>query len=182
MAQPHVVETVAVSRLEIDGSSRYLGSFTSAVEYTAGDTELRIHQVLIEVADEVLWTRLREGDANGNGVFGGDFGPYAIIWPGDPERSYLLARVRGAFPSHPMMPMANQPLASDELLALACWIDGLVPVHKARGPVHSEGSPNEVSVRPIVWQTESNRLLWATSGNDTKRPLSSAPPAPPASR
>ncbi len=125
MADASVPETLGLTRIELDGSSRYLGAFVTAVTYEAGDPQVRIPGVLVGDADEVLFAQLRGGDPNRNGTFGGDHEPYAMVWPGMPERSYLLARVAGRFAGVLPMPVANAPLRDDELAALSCWIEGL---------------------------------------------------------
>ncbi len=71
-----------------------------------------------------------EGDPNGNGTFGAREGdPVALLVPGDPETSYLIARVRGTMEGEVVpgtrMPLANQPLTNAEMLGLYCFIEGL---------------------------------------------------------
>jgi hypothetical protein len=68
--------------------------------------------------------QLQPGDPNANGVYGGTADPYRLIVPGDPTRSYLLQRLQGNVPGSPM-PLANEPLSSAEIIALACWIEGV---------------------------------------------------------
>lgn len=71
-----------------------------------------------------------EGDPNMNGVFGARVDdPVALLVPGAPETSYLIARVRGVMEGSAVpgtrMPLANQPLSNTELLALYCFVEGL---------------------------------------------------------
>ncbi len=79
---------------------------------------------------------IEQGDLNRNGVFGarpdeeGNMtGPVQMIVPGDPETSYLVARMRGHMEGEPVpgtrMPLANQPLDVPEMIALFCFIEGL---------------------------------------------------------
>ena len=64
------------------------------------------------------------GDANRNGVFGGELGG-RIIRPGDPARSYLLHRLTDP-EAGPLMPRANCCFWSKAALrALWCWVEGL---------------------------------------------------------
>ncbi|HEY0095245.1 MAG TPA: hypothetical protein VGB96_13015 [Archangium sp.] len=78
-----------------------------------------------------------QGDQNRNGVFGarvvGNTVP--LIKPGNPEESYLVARLRGYMAKgaeqEPVpgtrMPLANQPPSVPDMLALMCFIKGLDP-------------------------------------------------------
>ena len=125
MADTSIPETIGVTRAELDGSTTYLGAFVTGATYTAGEPQVRIPAVLVRAADDELFASLRGGDPNRNGTFGGDHEPYAMVWPGAPERSYLLARVAGQYANSPPMPLANQPLTDDELAAISCWIEGL---------------------------------------------------------
>lgn len=63
------------------------------------------------------------GDPNGNGVFGAEDG-WALITPGQLDKSYLWARVTGTVPGT-RMPLGNQPLSNPEYVAIACWIETL---------------------------------------------------------
>lgn len=71
-----------------------------------------------------------QGDMNRNGVFGArDTTQLHLLAAGDPERSYLVGRVRGELKGEKIpgtrMPLANQPLSVPEMLALYCFIEGL---------------------------------------------------------
>jgi hypothetical protein len=66
------------------------------------------------------------GDPNRNGIFGAEGQKFQLIAPGDPSTSYLLGRLQATVPGTPM-PLANQPLSTAEMLAVACWIEGLTP-------------------------------------------------------
>jgi hypothetical protein len=64
------------------------------------------------------------GDANRNGIYGGELGG-RIIRPGDPARSYLLRRLTDP-EAGPLMPRANCCFWSKSALrALWCWVEGL---------------------------------------------------------
>jgi hypothetical protein len=77
----------------------------------------------------LLQTGVTQGDMNRNGVFGArEAEPLHLLQPGDPERSYLIGRVRGQLKGTPIpgtrMPLANQPLSVAEMLGLYCFIEG----------------------------------------------------------
>lgn len=80
-----------------------------------------------------------QGDLNRNGVYGArESKPLQMIEPGNPEDSYLIARLRGRIGDTIVpgsrMPLANQPLDIADMLALFCFVEGLKPT--------SEGAPN----------------------------------------
>lgn len=73
-----------------------------------------------------------QGDLNNNGVFGARASkPLQMLEPGNPESSYLIARLRGRLRQDIVpgsrMPLANQPLDISEMLALFCFVEGLKP-------------------------------------------------------
>jgi hypothetical protein len=72
---------------------------------------------------------LVQGDGNRNGVFGAEvYEPAALLEPGFPEISYLIARMRGEMHGEPVpgsrMPLANQPFTIPEMLAFFCLVEG----------------------------------------------------------
>jgi len=68
----------------------------------------------------------REGDPNGNGVYGAGLGGGLVV-PGHPERSYLMRRLIDPA-AGPLMPRANCcTWTKQSLRALHCWIAGLSP-------------------------------------------------------
>lgn len=78
---------------------------------------------------ELLSVGVIEGDPNRNEVFGGRQGePVHLLEPGDPESSYLIARLRGVMLGEDIpgsrMPLANPPLTIAEMLALFCLVEG----------------------------------------------------------
>lgn len=78
----------------------------------------------------LLQAGLRQGDGNRNGVFGADVDPIvSLLNPGLPEESYLVGRLLGTMKGVPVpgtrMPLANLPPTTPEMLALACFIEGL---------------------------------------------------------
>lgn len=78
---------------------------------------------------------VRVGDPNRNGVFGDELGG-RIIRPGDPTRSYLLARLLDP-DAGPLMPRANCcQWSKPAVRALYCWIEGLAgDGHNALSPI-----------------------------------------------
>ncbi len=98
--------------------------------------EVRDYQVA-EV-EELLRIGIEQGDLNRNGIYGARpdedgqvHGPVAMIEPGDPETSYMVARMRGHMRGEPVpgsrMPLANPPFSVAEMVALFCFIEGLEP-------------------------------------------------------
>lgn len=68
-------------------------------------------------------------DPNENGIFGAQSGESVqMLEAGAPEKSYLIARVRGEMHGKKIpgsrMPLANQPLTISEMLALYCFVEG----------------------------------------------------------
>jgi hypothetical protein len=69
---------------------------------------------------------IRVGDPNRNGTFGGEL-EGKLIKPGDPARSYLIARLTDPA-AGPLMPRANCcSWSKPALRALYCWVEGLKP-------------------------------------------------------
>lgn len=82
---------------------------------------------------ELLSVGIIQGDLNRNGIYGArESRPLQMIEPGDPESSYLIARLRGRIHDEVVpgsrMPLANQPLDISEMLALFCFVEGLKPL------------------------------------------------------
>jgi len=90
--------------------------------------EVRNYQV--EQVQDVLSVGIVEGDANHNGTFGAKVydEPAMLLEPGDPEGSYLIARLRGEMHGEEVpgsrMPLANKPFSIPEMLALFCLVEG----------------------------------------------------------
>ena len=90
----------------------------------------RVRNYQSTTVQQLLAVGIVEGDRNRNGVFGARSGdPVALIEPGNPEESYLIARLRGLMLDETVpgsrMPLANQPLSISEMLALYCFVEGL---------------------------------------------------------
>lgn len=90
----------------------------------------------IDQVNALLASGVEQGDLNRNGIFGAApdeegnvLGPVALIEPGDPETSYLVARLRGHMQGVEVpgtrMPLANPPFSVAEMLAMFCFIEGL---------------------------------------------------------
>lgn len=89
-----------------------------------------VRRFQIDTINNLMSVGIVQGDLNRNGVFGASQArPHSLIEPGDPERSYILGRMRGTMEGEPVvgsrMPLANQPLTIPEMLALFCFIEGL---------------------------------------------------------
>lgn len=125
MLDPSAPEGIRLSRASKQGTI-VVGELLGRVVYEPGSMALRIVDVATLTLEEraLIEDELQPGDPNENGVFGGTADPYRLIVPGDPTRSYLLQRLQGNVPGSPM-PLANEPLSSAEIIALACWIEGV---------------------------------------------------------
>lgn len=89
-----------------------------------------------EDVGELIGAGVEQGDLNRNGVFGARanadgevLGSVALIEPGSPETSYLVARMRGHMEGQTVpgsrMPLANPPFSVAEMIAMFCFIEGL---------------------------------------------------------
>lgn len=90
--------------------------------------EVRDYQV--DNVNELLSVGIEQGDLNRNGVYGArETADAKLLDPGSPETSYLIARLRGKMEGERVpgtrMPLANQPLSVEEMLALYCFVEGL---------------------------------------------------------
>lgn len=124
MAVPGAFESIVIER-QTGGGMLTVGEIELAASYAAGMTSLQINGYadLPSEAKTLLETDIQPGDPNRDGVFGADEDPFRLLLPGDPWKSYLLQRLQGNVPGSPM-PLANQPLSSAEIIAIACWIEG----------------------------------------------------------
>lgn len=112
-----------------------VGDFTYA-SYTTlwwvlpGRTHIigRVQQGQSDQVQDLLSVGIVEGDANRNGIAGArESDPVHMLSAGDPENSYLIARLRGTMSGIDVpgsrMPLANQPLSISEMLALFCLVE-----------------------------------------------------------
>lgn len=97
----------------------------------------RVRNYQLSAVNELLSVGIIQGDLNRNGIFGArvETGtPVAEIVPGNPERSYIIGRMRGVMLGENVpgtrMPLANTPFSVDEMLAFYCFIEGLPDVDK----------------------------------------------------
>jgi len=142
-----LAEPLSTERSELWSSGRFIRTFVDAqgliedlvyATYTTrwfvldGGRHLfgEVAEWQIDDVSHLLEVGVVEGDPNGNGVFGSREGDaVALLVPGDPETSYLVARIRGTMEGEAVpgtrMPLANQPLSNAEMLALYCFIEGL---------------------------------------------------------
>lgn len=125
MLDPTIREGIRLSRTSKQGTVE-VGALVGRVFYNQGESIVRIDDPAALTPEEraLVEDDLVPGDPNQDGVFGGSADPFALIVPGDPRRSYLLQRLQGSVPGSPM-PLANEPLRAAEVVALACWIEGL---------------------------------------------------------
>lgn len=84
-----------------------------------------------DTVTELETVGIRQGDFNRDGVYGArdSSGTVPMIAAGDPESSYLIARIRGEMHGEDVpgsrMPLANPPLTIPDMLGLYCFIEGL---------------------------------------------------------
>jgi hypothetical protein len=90
----------------------------------------------VDAVNALMSVGIEQGDLNRNGIFGarpdadGNIrGPVSLIEPGDPETSYLVARLRGHMQGEMVpgtrMPLANPPFSVAEMIALFCFIESI---------------------------------------------------------
>lgn len=168
-----LAEPIATDRRELWTEGRFIRTFVNDaglvqdIAYQSFGTRWWVISDGTELVGEVNeWqadaiTRLLdvgvvEGDPNMNGVYGARVGdPVAMIVPGDPETSYLVARVRGLMEGAEVpgtrMPLANQPLSTSEMLALFCFIEGL----PGGAPARLDGA---IDFRDCSYSADPSRL------------------------
>ena len=123
MLDPAAYESISFARATNDGMLT-VGQISAAAFWVPGTDVVVIEGALIGPAERTLLEAgLQQGDLNRDGVFGASEDPYRMLVPGDPWKSYLLQRIQGNVPGSPM-PLANQPLSSAEIIAIACWVEG----------------------------------------------------------
>ncbi len=125
---------------EVDGKVEKLGYETFSTNwYKIGDGRHIVGEIpdyRVDRVNALLAAGVEQGDLNRNGVFGAApdedgnvHGPVPLIQPGDPETSYLVARLRGHMQGEDVpgtrMPLANPPFSVAEMLAMFCFIEGL---------------------------------------------------------
>lgn len=124
MAVGGTPESAVVERM-IGGQMQTVGSLDAVLTYApGGNTITVVNSESFENDASLLETDVSYGDPNRDGIYGASMDqPMLEIAPGDPWNSYLLQRLQGNVPGSPM-PLANQPLAASEIVAIACWIEG----------------------------------------------------------
>lgn len=117
--------------------------------------------------EALLEVGLVQGDHNRNGVLGArlESSHIAMIKPGYPEESYLVARMFGTMGSDLIpgsrMPLANEPLTNAEMLALFCFIEQLPQDGSAvnlHTPIDYEGC--SYSAQPEVLERLGAGATW----------------------
>ncbi len=94
----------------------------------------------VDAVSSLLASGIVQGDLNRNGTFGARTGKTVpLIKPGNPEQSYLVARLRGHMEGERVpgsrMPLANQPPSVPDMVALMCFIERLHPDPAKRDPM-----------------------------------------------
>jgi hypothetical protein len=129
------------------GEGRFTRSFVNAsnevqeltfANYTSGWWILddgkhlmaEVQEYQVDQVNNLLSVGLQQGDRNRNAIYGArTAAPLRLLEPGNPERSYLVGRLRGVLGGEPIpgtrMPLANEPLSIPDMLALVCFIEGL---------------------------------------------------------
>lgn len=90
----------------------------------------RVRDYQTDDVERLVKSGIVQGDHNRNGTYGARAAEPALeLFPGAPERSYLVARLRGHMDGTPIpgtrMPLANAPPTVPDMVALACFIQGL---------------------------------------------------------
>ncbi len=96
----------------------------------------RVPEYRVDDVGRLLQVGIEQGDLNRNGTYGAQpnedgevTGPISMIEPGNPETSYLIARMRGHMQDNAIpgsrMPLANPPFSVAEMISLFCYVEGL---------------------------------------------------------
>lgn len=176
-----LADPIATDRRELWTDGRFIRTFVDAaglvqdIAYFSfgthwwileGGTEIvgEVNDYQTDAVTSLLDVGVVEGDANGNGIYGARADdPIAMIVPGDPETSYLIARVRGIMEGSDVpgtrMPLANQPLSTAEMLALFCFVEGL----PGGAPSRLDGA---IDYRGCSYSADPSLLETATTGDE----------------
>jgi len=140
----HLISALQTERQRSYATARFVRTFVDGGEveeltYASFETQWyvleegmhlygRVREYQFDEVEELLNVGIREADANRNGVAGATLGnDVAMLVPGRPEDSYLIARIRGQMHDDPIpgsrMPLANPPLSVAEMLALYCLVE-----------------------------------------------------------
>lgn len=126
MIDPLMPESIEFLRVSAGGMLP-AGAVDGQVTYAGGTNYLTINnfEMLPAQTQTLLEAELVAGDPNQDGIFGAsEQEAMQEIKRGDPWNSYMLQRLQGNVPGSPM-PLANTPLSASEIVAVACWIEGL---------------------------------------------------------
>ncbi|MEZ4459883.1 MAG: hypothetical protein R3E66_09165 [bacterium] len=187
----HLKEPVRIEQTEVWARGQFLrtvveqgdvvfAQFETTWRVLDGGTHLiaEVRNYQTDRAAELMRLGIRQGDLNRNGTFGADQDAIVpMIKRGDPERSYLIARVRGEMDGLRVpgsrMPLANQPLSIEEMLALFCFVEGLpgegmpdlaAPVdYKNCSYSVDPGSLNLLG-EGVTWKSRVSKILEANCG------------------
>ena len=127
-----------------DGRTLVLALPAAPADPTKGDPGADGARLLMKAGVPADPASIHLGDPNRNGLFGHDLGG-ALIRPGDPAKSYLMARLTDP-EAGPLMPRANcGSWSKSSLRALRCWIHGLdASATNALGPIDYASCPEVV--------------------------------------
>ncbi len=138
----------------------------------------RVGQNQTDDVQQLMSVGVVQGDMNRNGIFGASNGtPIKMLDPGNPEESYLIARIRGEMLGERVpgsrMPLANQPLNISEMLGLFCWVEG-IPAGEQLSldwPIDYNGcsyaqDPENLNLlgEGVTWETRISKILEANCG------------------
>lgn len=131
------------------------------------------------VRDELL-PQVIMADLNRNSVAGAlEMPPAKMLAPGDPEGSYLIARIRGAMRGEDIpgsrMPLANRPFDVAEMLALYCLVEGVTAPPATTGGIEQaidyvgcsfSDDPGSLNLlgEGVTWETRVSKILAAHCG------------------
>jgi len=180
-----LADPITTDRNEIWGDGRFIRTFVDAaglvqdIAYQSfgtrwwvleGGTEIvgEVNDYQSDAINALLDVGVVEGDANMNGVYGARQGdPVDLLVPGDPETSYLIARMRGVMEGADVpgtrMPLANQPLSTAEMLALFCFVEGLPGGAPARldGPIDYKTCSYSADPSRLETYTGTDDVTWS---------------------
>lgn len=127
---------------------------------------------------QLLSVGIVQGDMNRNGTFGATATDTVhMIAPGNPEESYLIARIRGEMQGERVpgsrMPLANQPLDISEMLGLFCWVEGIPqgeelsldwPIDYNACSYAADPEGLNLLGEGVTWETRISKILEANCG------------------
>lgn len=165
-----------------DVADLVFGTYTTRWWILDGGTHLvgEVQSYQRDRVTELLSVGIIQGDLNRNGTYGARAAkPLQMIEPGNPESSYLIARLRGRIGQDQVpgsrMPLANQPLDISEMLALFCFVEGLKPTDQGAPNLNSpidykscsySSDPENLNLlgEGVTWERRVKKVLQANCG------------------